>query len=141
MVARRMEYLIGVVASLGVAAFAAVVGFDRERSFYPTVMIVIASYYILFAVMNASRNTLLVEILVACVFTALAALGYRTSAWFVVAALVAHGVFDYFHHLVIDNPGVPRWWPGWCLAYDVVFGACLAVQLMRHPERVRFAGR
>jgi hypothetical protein len=133
-----MEYLIGVVASLGVAAFAAAVGFDRDRSFYPTVMIVIGSYYILFAVMGASRNTLLIEILVACGFAAVAVLGYRKSAWFVVAALVGHGIFDYFHHFAIDNPGVPRWWPGWCLAYDVVFGACLAAQLMRHPERIKF---
>lgn len=133
-----MEYGIGVVASLGVAAFAAAVGFDRDRSFYPTVMIVIASYYVLFAVMGASRNTLLVEILVACGFTAVAVLGYRRSAWFVVAALVGHGVFDHFHHFVIDNPGVPQWWPGWCLAYDAIFGACLAVLLIKHPERVRF---
>ena len=39
-----MEYLIGVTLTLAVAAFAAVVGFDRERAFYPTVLIVIASY-------------------------------------------------------------------------------------------------
>jgi hypothetical protein len=44
-----MEYLIGVILSLAVAGFAAVIGFDRERAFYPTVLIVIASYYVLFA--------------------------------------------------------------------------------------------
>jgi hypothetical protein len=43
-----MEYLIGVILTLAVAAFAAVIGFDRERAFYPTVLIVIASYYALF---------------------------------------------------------------------------------------------
>jgi uncharacterized membrane protein HdeD (DUF308 family) len=131
-----MEYLIGVVLALGVAAFATADGFDRERSFYPTVMIVIASYYILFAVMGASRNTLIVEILVACVFSVVAVLGYRISAWFLAAALVGHGVFDLVHHLVIDNPGVPPWWPGFCGAFDALFGAVLAVQLIRHPERV-----
>jgi hypothetical protein len=36
-----MEYLIGVILTLAVAAFAFVVGFDRERAFYPTVLIVI----------------------------------------------------------------------------------------------------
>jgi hypothetical protein len=56
-----MEYLIGVILSLAVAVFAAVVGFDRERAFYPTVLIVIASYYILFAVIGVSRRTLTLE--------------------------------------------------------------------------------
>ncbi|HMK31143.1 MAG TPA: hypothetical protein VK473_15780 [Terriglobales bacterium] len=41
-----MEYLIGVILSLAVAVFAAVIGFDRESAFYPTVLIVIASYYV-----------------------------------------------------------------------------------------------
>ena len=56
-----MEYLIGVILTLAVAAFALVVGFDRERAFYPTVLIVIASYYALFAVMGASTRTLIIE--------------------------------------------------------------------------------
>ena len=56
-----MEYLIGVILTLAVAAFAFVAGFDRERAFYPTVLIVIASYYALFAVMGASRRTLILK--------------------------------------------------------------------------------
>ena len=63
-----MEYLIGVILTVAVAAFAAVVGFDRERAFYPTVMIVIASYYALFAGMGASTRTLIIESIVAGVF-------------------------------------------------------------------------
>ena len=47
-----MPYVIGIVLSAGVAVFARVVGFDRDRAFYPTVMIVIAAYYVLFAVMS-----------------------------------------------------------------------------------------
>jgi hypothetical protein len=39
-----MEYLIGLILSLVVAGFAIIVGFDRDRSFYPTVLIIIASY-------------------------------------------------------------------------------------------------
>ena len=44
-----MPYVVGIVLSLGVALFARRVGFDRDRAFYPTVLIVIASYYVLFA--------------------------------------------------------------------------------------------
>jgi hypothetical protein len=32
--AQEVEYLIGVILSLAVAGFAAVIGFDRERAFY-----------------------------------------------------------------------------------------------------------
>ncbi|MGB8476799.1 MAG: hypothetical protein WCE61_22185 [Candidatus Acidiferrum sp.] len=63
-----MEYLIGLILSLAVAGFATSIGFDRERAFYPTVLIVIASYYVLFAVMGASGRTLVIEILVASGF-------------------------------------------------------------------------
>jgi hypothetical protein len=34
--------------------------------------------------------------------------------------LVAHGVFDWFHGYLIADPGVPSWWPMFCLAYDLV---------------------
>jgi hypothetical protein len=126
-----MEYLIGVMLSLAVVGLATVIGFDRERAFYPVVMIVIASYYVLFAAMGASRRTLIIEIVIASAFLLVAVLGYKKNAWVVVVALIGHGIFDYVHRLFIDNPGVPNWWPGFCLAFDVVFGALLAVRLIR----------
>jgi hydrogenase-4 membrane subunit HyfE len=49
-----MPYVVGIVLSIGVAVLARSVGFDRDRAFYPTVMIVIASYYVLFAAMSGS---------------------------------------------------------------------------------------
>ena len=129
-----MEYAIGVMLSLAVAGSAAAIGFDRERAFYPTVLIVIAFYYVLFAAMGASRRTLIIEIVVASGFLLFAVLGFKRNAWFVPAAMVGHGVFDFVHHLFIDNPGVPPWWPGFCLAFDTLLGAFLVVRLMRHPD-------
>ena len=40
-----MEYLIGTGLALIVGAFATRTGYDRDRSFYPTVLIVVAAYY------------------------------------------------------------------------------------------------
>ena len=74
-----MQYLIGLILSLAVAGLATVVGFDRERAFYPTVMIVIACYYVLFAAMGASSRTLSIEIVVAGGFFLVAVLGYRRN--------------------------------------------------------------
>jgi hypothetical protein len=126
-----VEYLIGLILSVAVAAFATLIGLDRDRAFYPTVLIVIAAYYVLFAVMGGSSRALLVETIVASGFLLLAVFGFKGSLWFAVAAIVGHGVFDLVHHRFIENPGVPGWWPGFCMTFDVVFGAWLAVRLMR----------
>ena len=129
-----MPYVIGLVLSVGVAAFARYVGLDRDRAFYPTLMIVIALYYVLFAVMSGSVDTVVIESLVMTLFAAAAVVGFKSSAWIVVAALAGHGIFDAFHGYVIENAGVPAWWPAWCLAYDVGAAASLAWLMKREPE-------
>jgi hypothetical protein len=126
-----LPYVAGVVLSIGVTLFARLVGLDRDRAFYPTVMIVIAAYYVLFAAMSGSVQTVVIESVVMTLFAAAAVVGFRSSTWIVVVALAAHGVFDAVHGHVIENAGVPSWWPAWCLAYDVGAAACLAWLLRR----------
>ena len=126
-----MPYVIGIVASAGVAVFARYVGFDRDRAFYPTVTIVIALYYVLFAAMSGPVQTALLESVVMSVFAIAAVVGFKSSAWIVVAVLAGHGVFDAVHGYIIANAWVPAWWPAWCLAYDVGAAAGLA-WLLRH---------
>ncbi|MES2319866.1 MAG: hypothetical protein V4631_20495 [Pseudomonadota bacterium] len=123
--------LIGVVLALAICASAAWTGMGRERSFYPTVVMAIASYYVLFALMGGTMAALGWEIVAMLVFAGLAIAGYKTSSWLVVAALAAHGVFDLLHPQLFVNAGVPAWWPVFCLACDVVMAAWLAVQLSR----------
>jgi len=118
--------VVGVLLAFAVGLFATGIGLDRDRAFYPVVTIVIASYYVLFAVMGASTHAILLESLVGTVFLAAAILGFKSSLWFVVAALVAHGIFDFGRGTVISNPGVPGWWPQFCLMYDVTLAAYLA---------------
>ena len=129
-----MEYLVGILLSLGTIVLAAVVGFARERSFYSTVAIVVATYYILFAAMGASGRTLMIEIAIASGFILFAVLGFKGNFWLVAAALVGHGIFDFIRPSVIANPGVPHWWPGFCLAFDVIFGGWLALQLLQRKS-------
>jgi hypothetical protein len=57
--------------------------------------------------------------------------GFKKNLWLIVAGLAGHAVFDFFHHLFIQNPGVPVWWPGFCLSFDVLAGGFLAMLLMR----------
>jgi hypothetical protein len=124
-----MEYLIGILLALAISIGATAIGFDRERSFYSTVLIVIAFLYALFAIMAGSTHALLVELLPAALFVIAAVSGFKTSLWWVVAGLIGHGLFDYVHGHFISNPGVPTFWPGFCGTYDVVAGAYLAFLL------------
>ena len=59
-----MEFLVGAVLALSVGLSATFLGLDRDRAFYPTVMMVIASYYALFAVMGGSASALAIESIV-----------------------------------------------------------------------------
>jgi hypothetical protein len=126
-----MEYLVGIGLAALVCAFALLTGFDRDRVFYPTVAVIVATYYILFAVMGRSNPALVWESLTAVLFFALAVAGFKKNLWWSVAALAGHGVFDFFHHLLIHNPGVPLWWPGFCLSFDVLAGGFLAMLLLQ----------
>ena len=93
-----MEYLIGILLAAVVCAFALLSEFDRDRVFYPTLLIVIATYYILFAAMASSTSAVTIESLAASAFLVLAVAGFRKNLWLIVAALAGHGVFDFFHH-------------------------------------------
>jgi hypothetical protein len=120
---------IGVVLGLVIAGTCTLVGMDRDRALYPAAMIVIAAYYVLFALMGGSTQALLIELAVGLVFVALALASFKTSLWLVAGAIAGHGVFDVVHPHVYVNAGVPWFWPAFCGSIDVVLGAYLAWRL------------
>lgn len=135
-----MAATVGIALALAVALFARGIGLDRGRAFYPTVLAVVASYYDLFAVMSGSMHALYFELLATTVFLVAVVAGFRRNLWIVVAALVAHGLFDCVHGSIIADPGVPTWWPMFCLSYDVTAAAWLAWLLRRPGFAVAYAG-
>ena len=136
-----MPYVVGIVLSLTVALFARRVGFDRDRAFYPTVLIVIASYYVLFAAMSGSVQTVLLESIVIAGFSTAAVVGFKSSAWIVDGGLAGHGVFDAVHGNILENSGVPTWWPAFCLAYDLGAAGGLAWVIKHSPGGYRVTSR
>ena len=127
-----MPFFIGLTLAIAVGVFARWIGLDRDRAFYPTVMIVIACLYVLFATIGGgSPSVLLAEIAIGAGFIALTIAGFKRSLWLVVAALAGHGIFDFFHPHAFHNPGVPMWWPDFCMAYDIAAAAFLSWQLRR----------
>jgi hypothetical protein len=120
-----MSLFVGIGLALMSAAVAAFIKLDR-RTFYTTVLILVATYYVLFAVMAGSTRAMMLESLVMMAFLVLAAVGFRTSPWVIAVGLCAHGLLDVGHERIVTNPGVPVWWPSFCAAYDVVAAGVLA---------------
>ncbi|MBS0389470.1 MAG: hypothetical protein JSR15_13410 [Proteobacteria bacterium] len=126
-----MPIAIGITLAIAVGLFATLVGFDKERAFYSTVLLVVASYYALFAVLGGSLHAVMLECGAMTVFIVLAAIGFRTTMWLVAAGLLGHGLFDLVHGALIANPGMPHYWPAFCSAYDVAAAGYLATLLLR----------
>lgn len=121
-----LPFTIGTIVAVVVAAFGSVSRFDRERAFYATVLVVVGHYYVLFAAMGGTLETVFAECAVMLVFVAAAVWGFKRTPWIVAAGLVAHGALDGVHAHLITNPGVPVWWPAFCASFDIGAGAWLA---------------
>lgn len=126
-----MEYTVGISLAIGVSLFGTFTGFDRDRSFYPVMTVAIASIYELFSVMGGSTHALSLETIGFCAFALAAVVGFKSNLWIVVGTLAGHGVFDLAHPHLIANPGVPAWWPAFCMTYDISAALYLAWLLNR----------
>ena len=116
-----LPLLIGIGIAVVIAIFASVTRFDQDKSFYPTVLIVIAFYYVLFAFM--SGEGIVEESIVASIFLCAALFGGIFRSLVTGIGIALHGVFDFLHPLVIYNSGVPEWWPAFCGGIDITLGA------------------
>jgi hypothetical protein len=127
-----MEYVVGIGLALFFCSAAAGLGMDRERVFYPAVVMAVASYYLAFAVVDGRSEVMTAEVAIASVFLAGAVLGFKRNPWIAVVALAGHGLMDAFHHRLVHNGGVPQVWPGFCMSFDVTAAAFAAwVMLVR----------
>jgi len=132
-----VEMIAGIVLALSIGLGASVTGLERDRALYPVMLIVIASYYGLFALLVSDTDSLARESLALAGFVVVAVIGFRTNLWLVAAALGGHGVFDIFHHHVTVNAGIPAWWGAFCASFDVAAGLFLAARLRRSGIRAR----
>jgi hypothetical protein len=125
-----METIVGTTLALLFCGAAAGLGMDRERVFYPAVVMAVASYYLAFAVVDGRNGVMLSEMAIAAVFIAGAVAGFKVSPWIAVVALAGHGVMDGFHRHLVHNTGVPEVWPGFCMTFDVTAGAFVALLML-----------
>lgn len=114
--------VVGLLLAVGIATLAKFTRFDEERSFYSTVLIIIASYYVLFAVLGGSGHVLVWELVIAVAFSTVAILGALFLPTLVGTGIIAHGFFDLVHDVFLENSGVRTWWPSFCASIDVLLG-------------------
>lgn len=112
--------LWGIGLGVAVAIVASRLAFDRDRSFYPVVLIVIAVYYVLFAVMSGNARAIWIETAIAALFLSAAFAGHRWNPLIVAAAILAHAGYDAAHHLIFPYHGAPVWRPWFCGSIDGV---------------------
>ncbi len=124
-----MPALIGLLLAVATIPGARLFGLDRNRAFYPRLLVLIGSLYVLFALMNGVPAIVAGEALMAVPFLVVAALGWRFNPWWIVGGLTAHGFFDAVHGHVITNGGVPSWWPAFCATYDIAAAIVLRATL------------
>jgi hypothetical protein len=132
-----MEYIVGITLALLFCSAAAGLGMDRERVFYPAVVMAVASYYLAFAVADGRGGVMLSEVAIAAVFIVAAVAGFKRNPWIAVAALAGHGVMDLFHHHLVHNTGVPQAWPGFCASFDLTAGALVALVMLARARGKR----
>ena len=129
-----MPIVVGVLLAIAIAAVAKFTRFDEERSFYSTVLVIIASYYVLFAVLGGSGHALVWELVIAVVFSTVAIIGALFLPTLVGTGIIAHGLFDLVHDILIENSGVPTWWPTFCGSLDVLLGLWVIALTRSRPN-------
>lgn len=117
-----MEYVVGALGAVALSVFGRISGFEKDRSFYPTVLIVIALLYLLFAAIDGRTSVVMIEALFTLIFCGFAIAGYYRGCHIVAVGIAAHGAFDYLHQFFIEDRGVPVWWPGFCAVIDILIG-------------------
>jgi hypothetical protein len=110
----------GIVLALVLAISSRLLRFDQDRSYYAVVLIVIAAYYVLFAFI--ANEAIFEEVMIALFFTVVAIAGALRWPVLLGGGIVLHGVFDMAHGSIINNSGVPVWWPSFCASVDIVLG-------------------
>src|SRR4051812_47918685 len=96
--------IVGLAIAFSVGIFATLTGMERDKAFYPTVLIVTASYYCLFAAMAGAMAVLSYEVIVLALFVVTAVIGFRVSLWLVVAGFMGHALFDFTRGDLFSNP-------------------------------------
>jgi uncharacterized membrane protein HdeD (DUF308 family) len=119
------EALVG--SAVGVLTIVVARAIRGERWLYSVGLLTLPSLYAFFALRAGDGSAAMRELTYGIPYfvagLAFAFVSIRQSAIVVGAFWILHGVYDLAHSRLIDNPGVPVWYPLFCFSVDVVIGA------------------
>ena len=131
-----IAFITGMVLSAILLGVAFATGLHKDKGAWTVSLIAIAAFYVVFAFQIEQPATILLQTVIALLFTAIALLGYMRSAWFIVSGLALHSVFDGVSMYTSQNPA-PDWWGPFCIAVDVVMTITLGIWLKTRPVSPR----
>lgn len=85
-----------------------------------------AAVYVGFAETDPEAGRTRLQWAVALAFTGMALLGLWLSPWLLVAGWVLHAGWDLLHHRGVIRTRTSAWYPGGCLAFDLIVAVFLA---------------
>ena len=126
LVSRWREVLVGI--ALGAVGWGAALLLPASwRIVFEGALVAwIGAIYVGFGLVSGTRSTI-IEVTGGVLMLLLAVFGTSWSGWLLTAALVFHAGWDLAHHDGRISRAVPRWYPSFCAAADLVlaglFGA------------------
>jgi len=96
---------------------------------YALGLVLIASIYIGFVVVDGRPPIIAVESTVAGVFVIVAAAAITGSPWLLILGLAGHGLMDLWQHRR-QFVAKTRWWPPFCLVVDWVAATIIIIEIV-----------
>jgi Family of unknown function (DUF6010) len=96
-------------------------------AFHSVVLTMIGAIYLGFALSDGRLPIVILEGLAGTAFIVLALLGLWWAPAFVAVGLILHAFWDLAHRPNLVTTKIPRWYPPFCAAYDLVFAGVFLV--------------
>ena len=122
---RRLPAATGAVLAAATIALHFLTGREVGVAAASVLVGMIGAVYIGFALVDGRFKAIVIESLVGWAFGAAALAGLLWSPAAIVAALLAHGVWDLVHHRPGALAATPGWYVPFCAVYDVLAAAGL----------------
>lgn len=123
---RWREILVGTALAVAAYASALLLPASWRLILEGSLVAWIGAIYVGFGLASGTRPAI-IEVAGGMLMLVLAVLGSSWNPWLLTAALVLHAGWDLAHHDGRISPAVPRWYPSFCAAADLVlaglFGA------------------
>jgi hypothetical protein len=105
---------------------------ERELRLYATGLVIAALIYLVFAARDVTFGWLALELTGVVVFTLVAVLGVKTSAWILALGWAAHAAWDVILHKLLDVAFVPDWYPVVCAGFDLLLAGYIVTLTRRN---------